>query len=128
MSTPKYLDLPDQARPVAIQSHRGEFAALEAQPASGVCERRPALLVPGFTGSKEDFIPVLQSLTSAGRRVVAIDMRGQYQSQNALDPGGYAPGELATDIAAIADVVAPDGQGVHLLGHSWAWEPLRRAR
>ena len=61
----------------------GAFAALEAQPATGVCERRPALLIPGFTGSKEDFIPVLQPLASAGRRVVAIDMRGQYQSQGA---------------------------------------------
>lgn len=118
VSTPRYLDLPDQVRPLAIQSHRGTFAALEAQPASGVCERRPALLLPGFTGSKEDFIPVLHPLALAHRRVVAIDMRGQHESQGAPDPGGYAPGELATDVAAIADAVAPDGQGVHLLGHS----------
>jgi pimeloyl-ACP methyl ester carboxylesterase len=118
VSTPRSLDLPDQVRPVVIESYRGAFAALEAEPTTGVCERRPALLVPGFTGSKEDFIPVLQSLASAGRRVVAIDMRGQYQSQGAPDAGGYAPGELAADIAAIADTVAGDGQGVHLAGHS----------
>ena len=80
MSTPRSLDLPEQVRRVTIQSHRGRFAVLEAEPAMGVCERRPALLIPGFTGSKEDFIPVLQPLASAGRRVVAIDMRGQYQS------------------------------------------------
>ncbi len=84
----------------------------------GVCERRPALLIPGFTGSKEDFIPVLQPLAAAGRRVTAIDMRGQYQSQGAQDPCGYASGELAADVAAIADTIAPDGHGVHLLGHS----------
>jgi pimeloyl-ACP methyl ester carboxylesterase len=118
VSTPRSLDLPDQVRPVVIESQRGAFAALEAQPTMGVCERRPALLVPGFTGSKEDFIPVLQSLASAGRRVVAIDMRGQYQSRGAPDADGYAPGELAMDIAAIADLVAGDGQGVHLVGHS----------
>ena len=118
MSTPRYLDLPDQVRSVTIQSHRGPFAALEAQPARGVCERRPALLVPGFTGSKEDFIPVLQPLASAGRRVIAIDMRGQYQSQGPVDPGGYAPSELAADVAAVADASAHDAQGVHLLGHS----------
>ena len=118
MSTPKYLDLPGQVRPVAIQSHRGAFAALGAQPAIGVCERRPALLLPGFTGSKEDFIPVLQPLASASRQVIAIDMRGQYQSEGGLDSAGYAASELAADIAAIADAVAPDGQGVHLLGHS----------
>jgi pimeloyl-ACP methyl ester carboxylesterase len=118
VSTPRSLDLPDQVRPVVIESHRGAFAALEAQPTTGVCERRPALLVPGFTGSKEDFIPVLQSLASAGRRVVAIDMRGQYQSPGTPDPDGYAPGELAADIAAIADTVADDREGLHLVGHS----------
>jgi len=91
VSTPRYLDLPDQVRPVAIASERGAFAALEARPASGVCERRPALLVPGFTGSKEDFIPVLQSLAAAGRRVVAMDMLGQYESQ-----GGRTGGPLPT--------------------------------
>jgi len=103
---------------VTIQSHRGAFAALEAQPTTGVCERRPALLIPGFTGSKEDFIPVLQPLASAGRRVVAIDMRGQYQSQGATGAGGYAPDELAADITAIIGAVAGDGQGLHLVGHS----------
>jgi pimeloyl-ACP methyl ester carboxylesterase len=103
---------------VTIQSHRGAFAALEAQPTTGVCERRPALLIPGFTGSKEDFIPVLQPLASAGRRVVAIDMRGQYQTRGAASASGYAPGELAADITAIIGAVAGDGQGLHLVGHS----------
>jgi pimeloyl-ACP methyl ester carboxylesterase len=119
VSTPRYLDLPDQVRPVAVASQRGAFAALEARPASGVCERRPALLVPGFTGSKEDFIPVLQSLAAAGRRVVAIDMPGQYESQGGTDPGRYAPAELAADVAAAAGAVAPDGHGAHLLGHAF---------
>jgi pimeloyl-ACP methyl ester carboxylesterase len=119
VSTPRYLDLPDQVRRLVIASQRGPFAALEARPASGVCERSPALLVPGFTGSKEDFIPVLQSLASAGRRVVAIDMLGQYESQGGTDPGRYAPAELAADVAALAVAVAPDGHGVHLLGHAF---------
>jgi pimeloyl-ACP methyl ester carboxylesterase len=119
VSTPRYLDLPDQVRPLVIASQRGPFAALEARPASGVCERRPALLVPGFTGSKEDFIPVLQSLASAGRRVVAIDLLGQYESQGGTDPGRYAPAELAADVAALAGAVASDGHGVHLLGHAF---------
>jgi pimeloyl-ACP methyl ester carboxylesterase len=118
VSTPRSLDLPDGVRPVAISSRRGAFAALEAQPTAGVCERRPALLIPGFTGSKEDFIPVLQPLASAGRRVVAIDLRGQYQSQGALQASGYAPDELGADITAIAEAIASDRQGLHLVGHS----------
>ena len=117
MSTPKTLELPERVRRVTIESRRGCFAALEAEPTMGVCERRPALLIPGFTGSKEDFIPVLQSLASAGRRVAAIDMRGQYQSPAPLDTDAYAPGELAEDIAAIAADIA-GGQGLHLVGHS----------
>ena len=118
MSTPRSLDLPDQVQRVTIHSLRGWFAALDAEPATGVCERRPALFIPGFTGSKEDFIPVLQPLALAGRRVVAIDMRGQYQSPPALSPGGYAPDALAADVAAVADAIADDRQGVHLVGHS----------
>jgi pimeloyl-ACP methyl ester carboxylesterase len=117
VSTPKTLALPERVRPTTVESRRGRFAALEAEPTMGVCERRPALLIPGYTGSKEDFIPVLQPLASAGRRIVAIDMRGQYQSPGAPDASGYAPGELAADIAAIAEAIA-GGQGLHLVGHS----------
>lgn len=137
MSIPRLLDLPERVRPVTIRTARGHYAALEAQPARGVCERRPALLIPGYTGSKEDFLPVLQPLASAGRRVVAIDMRGQYQTPGSGDSAAYAPGELAADIAAIAGVLSGgaragraragtesaatdrDEPGVHLLGHSY---------
>ena len=59
MSTPTSLELPDGVRPTTVRTSRGSFAALEAVPVSGVCEREPALLVPGYTGSKEDFLAVL---------------------------------------------------------------------
>jgi pimeloyl-ACP methyl ester carboxylesterase len=118
VSTPRSLDLPDQVHPVTIESRRGRFAALEAQPATGVCERRPALFIPGFTGSKEDFIPVLLPLASAGRRIVAIDMRGQYQSPAAPSADDYGPGALAADITAVAEAIVGDHQGLHLVGHS----------
>jgi len=123
VSTPRSLDLPDQVRPVTIRGHRGVFAALEAQPATGVCERRPALLIPGFTGSKEDFIPVLQSLASAGRRVVAVDMRGQFETAGAGDPGGYSAAALGADIA---EIIRATGAR-HLLGHSYGGLIAREA-
>jgi pimeloyl-ACP methyl ester carboxylesterase len=118
VSTPRSLDLPDLVRSVILQTPRGAFAALWSEPASGVFERKPAILVPGYTGSKEDFIPVLQPLASAGRCVVAFDMRGQYQSDGAAQQDGYSPDELAADIAALASAVAPDEDEIHLLGHS----------
>jgi len=100
VSTPRTLDLPDRVRRVNVQTDRGAFAALEAMPGSGVCERQPALLVPGYTGSKEDFLTVLQPLAAAGRRVVAIDMRGQYETPGTTDQCAYGPDALAADTAA----------------------------
>jgi pimeloyl-ACP methyl ester carboxylesterase len=91
---------------------------LEAQPSRGVAHRRPALLVHGYTGSKENFLPILEPLAAAGRTVTAIDLRGQYQSPHGRDRSSYSPNALAADIIAAADAVAGDAGGVHLVGHS----------
>ena len=90
MSTPTALELPAGVRRTTIRTARGAFAALEAIPASGVCEREAALLVPGYTGSKEDFIAILDLLADGSRQVFAIDMRGQFETAEAEDPAGYA--------------------------------------
>jgi pimeloyl-ACP methyl ester carboxylesterase len=104
---------------------RGTFAALEALPGSGVPERCPALLVPGFTGSKEDYLGILLTLARAGRRVVAVDMRGQHQSPSAADPSAYTRAALGTDVSALLDLLGPDQ--VHLVGHSFGGLVTREA-
>ena len=114
MSTPTTLDLPHGVRRTTVDCARGTFAALEATPPGGAGERGTALLVPGYTGSKEDFIPILGPLAAAGRRVVAVDLRGQYQTAGPDDPAAYDLAELGTDIAALARATAT----AHLLGHS----------
>ena len=119
MSTPRTLLLPDGVHQVTVETARGAFAALEALPAAGVAERGPALLVPGYTGSKEDFLAILAPLAAAGRRVLAIDMRGQYQSPAAPGPDGYRVAALAADLAVIADWLPTGEQPIHLLGHSF---------
>jgi pimeloyl-ACP methyl ester carboxylesterase len=119
--------LPDRVRPRTIKTSRGQFAALEAMPDRGVCERKPALLLPGYTGSKEDFLPVLPPLAAAGRRVIAIDQRGQYESEPSAEPGDYRPDALASDVLAVARQVADDDAGVHLLGHSFGGLVARQA-
>ena len=127
MSTPRSIDLPPGVRRISLTTARGRFAAFEAMPATGVCERWPALLVPGFTGSKEDFLPILQQLAAVGRRVVAIDMRGQYETPGTEDRSSYRVGELGTDVGTIAAEIAAGPSeapargepGVHLLGHSF---------
>ena len=116
-----------QVRLVAIETDRGSFAALAADSATGVDERRPALLVPGYTGSKEDFLAVLVSLASAGRRVVAIDLRGQYQSGPATSSDGYRLDRLADDVVAVAARIGGGAGRVHLLGHSFGGLVVRQA-
>ncbi|WP_055480691.1 alpha/beta fold hydrolase [Sphaerimonospora mesophila] len=126
MSTPRFLALPPGVSTRQIETPVGSFAALEARPVSGVAERWPALLVPGFTGSKEDFISVLQTLAQAGRRVIAIDMRGQYETQGLDDPRAYTCAALGADVGAIATAVG-QGDPVHLLGHSFGGLVAREA-
>jgi pimeloyl-ACP methyl ester carboxylesterase len=138
VSTPTSLSLPDSVRRSVIETRRGSFAALESMPGTGVCERQPAVLVPGFTGSKEDFLAILHQLGAAGRRVLAIDLRGQYQTPGPDDPAAYAVRELGADVAAIVDAVAARVTGaasaddaepgpVHLVGHSFGGLVVREA-
>jgi len=115
VSTPTSLELPDGVRRTTIRTARGAFAALEAAPASGVCERDAALLVPGYTGSKEDFLAILDLLADGSRHVVAIDMRGQFETAGADQPGGYAAAALGADILAIMHATGAR----HLVGHSY---------
>ncbi|MFC4058274.1 alpha/beta fold hydrolase [Planomonospora corallina] len=126
MSTPRFLTLPPGVRSVSVDTAVGTFAALEALPVSGVPERWPALLVPGLTGSKEDFIAVLQTLAQAGRRVVAVDMRGQYETNGPDDPAAYTCAALGNDIDVLAQSVG-DGEPVHLVGHSFGGLVTREA-
>ena len=123
MSTPTSLELPEGTRRATIETPRGEFAALDAMPAAGPCELGTALLVPGYTGSKEDFTAILGQLAAAGRRVVAIDLRGQYQTPGPDDPAAYDLAELGADVAAVAEAT----QTAHLLGHSFGGLVARSA-
>jgi pimeloyl-ACP methyl ester carboxylesterase len=123
VSTPTSLDLPDEVRRRTIRTSRGPFAALEAIPASGVCEREAALLVPGYTGSKEDFLAILGQLADGGRRVVAIDMRGQFETPGTDRRDGYSEEALGADIAAVARATGAK----HLLGHSYGGLIAREA-
>ncbi|MFK0043036.1 alpha/beta fold hydrolase [Streptomyces sp. NPDC090741] len=112
MSKPPRLTLPSGARAYLLSTARGDFAVHEA----GEPVRGTALLVPGFTGSKEDFIGLLEPLAAAGYRVVAVDGRGQHESPGPREESAYALAELAQDV--LAQAAAVDGGPVHLVGHS----------
>ncbi|MFD7505519.1 alpha/beta fold hydrolase [Streptomyces sp. NPDC059850] len=117
MSRPPFLTLPPGARAYRLSTARGAFAVHDARPDRAA--RGTVVLVPGFTGSKEDFIALLEPLATAGFRAVAVDGRGQYESPGPRDETAYAQDELARDLLAQATAVADEAAGpVHVLGHS----------
>ncbi|GGV74055.1 alpha/beta fold hydrolase [Streptomyces massasporeus] len=111
------LTVPSSARARSLVTSRGTFAALDMAPESSVPHMGTALMVPGFMGSKEDFLPMLPPVSRAGYRVVTIDGRGQYETGGIHPPATYAREELAQDLTAVVEAVG-DGP-VHLVGHSY---------
>lgn len=125
MSRPATFVPPPGARAYALRTARGEFAVVDAPVAHGVEPRGVALVLPGFTGSKEDFNPLHVPLAERGYRTVAVDGRGQYESDGPeSDQSAYAQQELARDVLAQAEAL---GQPVHLLGHSLGGQISRAA-
>jgi pimeloyl-ACP methyl ester carboxylesterase len=130
MSTPRSLSVPAGVRAHELRTARGTFAVLAAVPAHPAGNHLgTALLVPGFTGSKEDFLHVLVPLARAGLRVLAYDQRGQYQTPGPAGPEGWTMAGFAADVLAVADAVSsPTDTGpTHLLGHSFGGLVARAA-
>ncbi len=117
MSIPPRLDLPPGAQAEILGTARGPRAALLA-PTAGA--RGTALLVPGFTGSKEDFLSLLRPLNDHGWSVASYDQRGQFESAGLAPPTEDPASDLdvlADDLLAVAAALQDAGP-VHLVGHS----------
>jgi pimeloyl-ACP methyl ester carboxylesterase len=85
------------------------------------------LFVPGYTGSKEDFMPLLRPLSQSGYRAVAVDQRGQFESSWASDESGYGMDALSADIAELAYKIRQSATVLHLVGHSFGGLVTRQA-
>ncbi|WP_405660824.1 alpha/beta fold hydrolase [Streptomyces sp. RK9] len=117
MSRPPTFTPPEGTLAYPLRTERGEFAVLDTRPTGQV--KGTALLLPGYTGSKEDFIALLRPLADAGYRTVSVDGRGQYESPGPDDESAYAQAELAKDVLAQAAAArTPDEGPPHLMGHS----------
>jgi pimeloyl-ACP methyl ester carboxylesterase len=129
MSRPTTLDLPENVSSRRLETARGSFAVLDAAPLPQAPPLGMAVLVPGFTGSKEDFLDLLPPLTEAGVRVVAVDGRGQHESGGPRDEAAYAQVQLAADVlaqtAALTEAYGPGP--LHVLGHSLGGHVVRAA-
>lgn len=112
------------ADPRTFEGGAGPLASLDTGPGA----EGTVLMVAGYTGSKEDFAPLLAPLATAGYRVVAMDQRGQYESPGPDDPARYSVAELGDDVVAVARELATETLGpLHLLGHSFGGLVTRAA-
>ncbi len=104
------------ARPCRVAG----LAALRTEASAATGRRRvpEVLLLPGFTGSKEDFAPVLDELAAAGYGVTTVDLPGQYESPGSEDLAAYSPDALAQVVRSLLDAVGGTTP-VHLVGHSF---------
>jgi pimeloyl-ACP methyl ester carboxylesterase len=114
-----WSELPTGVMATSFDAPSGRLAMLEA----GRVGDPRVILVPGVTGSKEDFILMMPLLVSAGFHVFAYDMAGQYES-NAAGPENLPPPGRHYDHALfVEDLVAllesADGRS-HVLGYSFA--------
>ncbi len=117
MKQTRVLHLPAGVDATTATTARGDFAVLVARP-PGVDVRGSAVLVPGWTGSKDDFAAILPLLAHAGWTVVAYDQRGQFESAGYPDADDYTWTDLAADAVAVADWLDA-GTRMHLVGHSF---------
>jgi pimeloyl-ACP methyl ester carboxylesterase len=119
MSTPPFVEIPNgvvvERWPVRGSERAVMWSGLE-RPGAWV------VLVPGFTGSKEDFIAVLPLLAERGVAALAFDQLGQHESDGSDVAADYGIGLLAGDLAEIvAGAITRFGRTERpdLVGHSF---------
>lgn len=76
-----------------------------------------AVLIHGYTGSKEDFTELAAYLSLRGYRVLTFDNRGQHESAHSARDDAYSVQALARDTIALAQWFGMEEP--HLLGHSF---------
>jgi pimeloyl-ACP methyl ester carboxylesterase len=87
--------------------------------------RGDAILIHGFTGSKEDFDYIAPLLAARGYRIFAADHRGIHQSPHSADKSTYSMDGYARDAIEIARHFALSSP--HLFGHSYGGAVAQRA-
>jgi pimeloyl-ACP methyl ester carboxylesterase len=111
--------LPDGVTKSTFAAPSGEIAVVEA----GKPGDPRVILVPGVTGSKEDFFLMFPLLVAAGYHVVAYDMAGQYEShaagpENLRPPRRHYEHDLFVD--DLLALIESQSGAAHVLGYSFA--------
>ncbi|OII28347.1 hypothetical protein BIV03_05750 [Curtobacterium sp. MCBA15_016] len=119
-----HLPTPEGVDVVGIDLPVGRLTAYRVVPPGP--SKGTVLVVPGYTGSKEDWRTFMPLLRDAGWTAVAISRRGQADSARASGPNGYRLEEEAADVVRVARLL-DDGAPVHLIGHSLGGVIVREA-
>lgn len=118
--------LPPGAESSRFDAPSGALARVVLGPVDGP----RIVLVPGATGSKEDFVLLMPLLAAAGYRVESFDLAGQYESA-AAGPWNLTPPRPHYDERLFVDdllAVLDGGAGpAHVLGYSFAGTVAQRA-
>jgi pimeloyl-ACP methyl ester carboxylesterase len=104
VATPTLQHLILQGEPVAVKVYQSNNFKADA------------ILVHGFTGSKEDFDFIAPLLADRGYRVTTFDNRGQHQSAHSQRPDAYSTASISRDIIELATIMKMEKP--HLFGHS----------
>jgi len=114
-----WASIPTGVERVEFAAPSGRLAGFRAGPVSGP----RIVLMPGVTGSKEDFALLLPLLVGAGYRVEAFDLAGQYDSAEAGPEHLEPPREHYDHELYVDDLLAVLDAGrapAHVLGYSFA--------
>jgi|SRR6187399_348855 len=114
---------PHSAERIDLRGSHSRIAALRTTAPA----KASVLLIPGYTGSKEDFAPILDGIAAAGLRAVAVDLPGQFESPGPADEASYLPVALGGVVAELVEILAAEGNPVLLLGHSYGGLVARAA-
>ncbi|GAA2125751.1 alpha/beta hydrolase [Arthrobacter humicola] len=114
-----WASLPEGAVRGAFEAPSGRLATISM----GTPGNPRVLLIPGATGSKEDFVLMLPGLAAAGYFVLSCDIAGQFESaaagpENLVPPRAHYDYDLFTnDLIAMLDAEAGPA---HVVGYSFA--------
>ena len=111
--------LPPGTERSGFDAPSGRLARIALGPVDGP----RVVLIPGATGSKEDFVLMLPLFAAAGFRVESYDLAGQYESADAGPWNLHPPRSHYDERLFLDDLLAflDDGAGhAHVLGYSFA--------
>ena len=110
---------PSHSEKIQIDVDRFKIATRITTPTSAT-PKGVFVLIPGFTGAKEDFIAITERLTDEGWATIAYDQPGQFESKGPDEEGAYSLAHLANALKGVAKWVREKfGVTPHAVGHSF---------